>query len=102
LINTHCGYANETSDSRLPSVDETPCDDPAVWWHFRQYPSQPGGEGRYNIVVIYTARSGVPSQSGYAEWAPTDFPLVLVGASNETVYKGPSDFLIPLIEAFAK
>ncbi|KAI3343165.1 hypothetical protein F4824DRAFT_133311 [Ustulina deusta] len=95
VVNTHCSYSDKTSGSKLPDVAQTPCDNPAVRWQFRQDPSQPGTEGRYRIVAIYTPSSG-PSVAGFHEWAPSDFPQELVGSENETVYKGAADFAMDM------
>ncbi|KAF2963914.1 hypothetical protein GQX73_g9673 [Xylaria multiplex] len=88
LVNTHCSYSDETSGPKLPDVAQTPCDDPAIRWQFRQDPSQPGGEGRYRIVVIHTPTG----TAGFHEWAPADFPL----NADETIYQGASDFTIDI------
>jgi hypothetical protein len=99
LLTTHCSYSDQTSGSKLPTVELTPCDDPSVRWQFRQDPSQPGTEGRYRIVVVIltpTSGSGEGGKAGFHEWVSTDFPLELVGSENETVYRGASEFAIDL------
>ncbi|KAI1428181.1 hypothetical protein F5Y12DRAFT_711497 [Xylaria sp. FL1777] len=92
VVNTHCSYSDETSGSKLPDIQQTPCDNPVVRWQFRQDPSQPGSEGRYRIVVIYAPASGA-SAAGFHEWAPSDFPL---GDDSETVYQGASGFVVDM------
>ncbi|TGJ78397.1 hypothetical protein E0Z10_g10364 [Xylaria hypoxylon] len=91
LVSTHCGYSDEISESKLPNVQQTLCDDPAVRWQFRQDPSLPGTQGRYRIVVIYTPTSGAGA-AGFHEWAASDFPL----DTDETVYQGASDFIVDM------
>ncbi|KAI0460083.1 hypothetical protein F5B21DRAFT_498691 [Xylaria acuta] len=95
LVSTRCGYSDATSGSTLPGIDQTSCDDPAVRWQFHQDPSQPGSEGRYRIVVIYTPATG-PGKAGFHEWAPADFPQVLIASTNETIYLGESEFFVDL------
>ncbi|KAI1150252.1 hypothetical protein F4825DRAFT_20183 [Nemania diffusa] len=95
LVSTHCSYSDSTSGSTLPAVAQTPCDDPAVRWQFRQDPSLPGGQGRYRIVVIYAPASGA-GKAGFHEWDPSDFPLQVVGGGDETVYQGAADFVIDM------
>ncbi|KAI0416106.1 hypothetical protein F5X98DRAFT_200420 [Xylaria grammica] len=91
LVNTHCSYSDETSGPKLPDVQQRPCDDPAIRWQFRQDPSQPGAEGRYRIVVIYTSASGVGA-AGFHEWAASDF----LEDADETIYEGASDFIVDI------
>ncbi|KAI0408913.1 hypothetical protein F4802DRAFT_302825 [Xylaria palmicola] len=94
LVSTHCSYSDATtSGSKLPAVDQRPCDDAAVKWQFRQDPSRPGGEGRYRIVIIHALASGA-AEAGFHEWVPSDFPEEIVGGENETVYKGAADFVV--------
>ncbi|KAI8953877.1 hypothetical protein F4801DRAFT_90066 [Xylaria longipes] len=95
LVNTRCAYYDTTSDSTLPSVDQTYCYDPSVRWQFHQDPSIPGTEGQYRIVIIYTPTTG-PAKSGFHEWAPSDFRQDLIGSTNETYYQGAIEFSVDL------
>ncbi|KAI1390377.1 uncharacterized protein F4822DRAFT_234514 [Hypoxylon trugodes] len=92
-VSTTCKYSDFTSDSSLPSVSLRACDDAAVEWQFRQDPSQPGTEGDYRVVVLYTY-DGAKKVAGYHEWPATDFPLESFGSTSETIYRGNTDFVM--------
>ncbi|KAI0468705.1 hypothetical protein F4859DRAFT_198961 [Xylaria cf. heliscus] len=90
-----CEYTDDTSDSKLPSVPQVACENSAARWQFNEDPALPGGEGTYRLVIVYLLPSG-EGMSGFHEWDPSEFPSVLVGSSNETYYKGPTEFTVDL------
>ncbi|KAI1359149.1 hypothetical protein F5Y08DRAFT_344995 [Xylaria arbuscula] len=85
-VNAHCTYSDTTSDTNLPDVSFTTCDDTTVRWQFHQDPSLPGTQGNYRIVVVYTPVPGAASEAGFHEWGPGWFSRELLGGKNETVY----------------
>jgi hypothetical protein len=97
VLSTSCSYSDQTSVGRLPTVEFTPCADPAVQWQFRQDPGQPGAEGRYRIVIT-VANSAGGRNAGFREWAPTVFPVEDFGSSVAQFYRGETDFVISDIQ----
>ncbi|KAK5630048.1 hypothetical protein RRF57_005763 [Xylaria bambusicola] len=87
-VSAHCSYSDNISDAKLPDVQFTTCDDETVRWQFRQDPSQPGTEGRYRLVIVYTPVASSVSESGFHEWSPNLFKQTLMGTKNETFYIG--------------
>ncbi|KAI2776206.1 hypothetical protein F4815DRAFT_362211 [Daldinia loculata] len=92
-VSTTCGYSDQSSVSKLPSVSLRACDDPAFEWQFHQDPSQPGTEGRYRVVVTY-AYDSPKKVAGFHEWPATEFPLENFGSTVATFYRGEPDFVI--------
>lgn len=68
--------------------------DAAFEWQFRQFPSRPGADGDYLLLVTHAEGTEGKKVAGYKEWPATDFPVEQYGASEAQFFRGAPDFVI--------
>lgn len=69
------------------------CDNATFEWQFRQFPSRPGAEGDYLLLITHSEDQD-SKVAGYKEWPAGDFPVEQYGASVAQFFRGDPNFVI--------